>query len=272
MNIRNTQNIFFLTGLLLCVINMEAQKNSFEWPDGKKAAVCMTYDDGILSHLEHAIPDLNAAGYRGTFYLQGTNLRPELVSGWREAATQGHELGCHSLFHPCSGDFDWVPDEYVTEDYTLRRIIDEMKVMNQFLYAVDGKLDRTYGYPCHGKEVGGISYVDSLSRSGLFTGARDGFSKEPVSPQNVNIFDIPSMTVTDEVPLEKTLAYIKGAVDKGSLAVFCFHGIGDDYMVTSRDYHQQIIDFLKENEDQIWVATMVEITSFLSAQESFPSK
>ena len=203
----------YVTPLLLLFLffttNAAAQEEGFRWPDGKKAAVCMSYDDGIMSHIQQAIPDLNAAGFRGTFYIQATNLRPDMIAAWRIAAARGHELGCHSLFHPCSGEYDWVPDEYNTEDYSLRRIFDELKVMNQFLYAVDGKQERTYAYPCHVKEVGGISYVDTLSRKDLFTGARNGFSNELVTPRNLNLFDIPSMTVTDEVPLEKTLAYIE---------------------------------------------------------------
>ena len=98
---------YFISIFLLSfffVSNSVAQQKGFKWPDGKKAAVCMSYDDGIISHLDHAIPDLNAAGFRGTFYLMGNNLRPEMVTAWRDAAAQGHELGCHSLFHPCSGE------------------------------------------------------------------------------------------------------------------------------------------------------------------------
>jgi peptidoglycan/xylan/chitin deacetylase (PgdA/CDA1 family) len=243
---KKTYFFYILILSFFLLSNSAAQQKGFNWPDGKKAAVCMSYDDGIMSHLEYAIPDLNAAGFRGTFYLMGTNLRPDMVPAWRDAAAAGHELGCHSLFHPCSGEYDWVPDEYNTEDYTFRRILDELKVMNQFLFAVDGKHQRTYAYPCHVKEVGGISYVDTLSRKGLFVGARNGFSKELLTPQNINLFDIPSMTVTDEVPLEKTLAYIDHTVENGSLAVFCFHGIGGEYIVTSREYHQQIIDYLKD--------------------------
>ena len=112
------------------------------------------------------------------------------------------------MSHPCSEEFDWVPEEYATEAYTLRRILDEAKVMN--------------------------------------------------------LFDIPNMSVTDDVPFESTIEYIEYAVKIGSLAVFCFHGIGGDYLVSSREYHQRIIDYLKANESDIWVATMVEIAAHLS--------
>lgn len=245
-----------------------AQTKEFKWPGGKKAAVCMTYDDGTLSQLDQAIPDLNEAGFPGTFYLTGKNLVPELVDRWREVSSQGHELGCHSLFHPCSGEFDWVPVEYQTEAYTLRRIMDEARVMNQFLYAIDGKIGRSYAYTCYEKEVGGISYVDTLSRSGYFTGARGGFSPELLTSENLNLFDIPSMSVTDELSFEEVTAYIDKAVETGTVAVFCFHGVGGDYIVTSREYHRQIIAYLKEHEKEIWVATLAEVSTHLGKQHS----
>jgi hypothetical protein len=49
------------------------------------------------------------------------------------------------------------------------------------------------------------------------------------------------MSVTDELSFDKVTAYIDKAVENGTLAVFCFHGIGGDYIVTSREYHQRII-------------------------------
>ena len=44
------------------------QENQFSWPDGAKAAVCLTYDDGIDSQLAIAIPDLEQVNLRGTFF------------------------------------------------------------------------------------------------------------------------------------------------------------------------------------------------------------
>ena len=80
-----------------------AQTPDFHWPTGMKAAVCLTYDDGVDIHLDHAIPDLNAADLHGTFYIPGrsTSLY-ERMEEWRAAAEHGHELGNHSLVHPCA--------------------------------------------------------------------------------------------------------------------------------------------------------------------------
>ncbi len=52
------RRLFFITiAFLMLTGNFTmAQEKEFSWPDGKKAAVCMTYDDGIDSHLNFAIP------------------------------------------------------------------------------------------------------------------------------------------------------------------------------------------------------------------------
>jgi hypothetical protein len=76
----------------------------FKWPDGAKAAICLTYDDALDGHLDYAIPQLDSAGFKGTFYCTGNS--PSLYSRmgeWRMAAKNGHELGNHTLFHPCLG-------------------------------------------------------------------------------------------------------------------------------------------------------------------------
>ena len=42
----------------------------FAWPQGRKAAVSLAYDDALPSHLDTAIPALDRHGLKGSFYLQ----------------------------------------------------------------------------------------------------------------------------------------------------------------------------------------------------------
>jgi peptidoglycan/xylan/chitin deacetylase (PgdA/CDA1 family) len=48
-----------------------AQAQAGEWPGGRQVAVVLTYDDALSSHLGIAIPALDAAGLKGTFFLIG---------------------------------------------------------------------------------------------------------------------------------------------------------------------------------------------------------
>jgi hypothetical protein len=75
----------------------------FSWPEGARAAVSLSYDDALDSQLDHALPALDRAGLKGSFYLQLSNPAvARRMAEWRAAAAHGHELGNHSLFHQCS--------------------------------------------------------------------------------------------------------------------------------------------------------------------------
>src|SRR5688572_13336353 len=82
-----------------CAAPSEAQPGN-SWPDGRRAAIVLTYDDALVSQLDHAVPALDAAGLKGTFYLMGRS-SGLIVDRWRAVAASGHELGNHSINHPC---------------------------------------------------------------------------------------------------------------------------------------------------------------------------
>ena len=75
----------------------------FQWPHGAQAAVSLAYDDALDSQLDIAIPALDRAGLKGSFYLQLSNPAVgKRMAEWRAAARNDHELGNHRLFHQCS--------------------------------------------------------------------------------------------------------------------------------------------------------------------------
>lgn len=243
-----------------------AQDREFKWPDGKKAAIAFTYDDGMKTHLSSAMPDLEAANFRGTFYITGKDMTPEKIIGLRKAAEKGHELGSHTLFHPCSSNESWVWKEFQTEGYTFRKMRFELEVMNNFLFAIDGKTKRTYAYPCHIKELGDGYYVDSLAESGLYTAARNGVAPELKDIKKLNPFDVPSLSLKDSEDLEIAKLYVEQAIENKTLAVFCIHGVGGEYIVLSRKKHQEIIQYVKDREDDVWVAPLEEIMTYYKAE------
>ena len=72
------------------------------FPNGAHAAVSLTYDDGLTSHFEDVAPTLERYGLRGTFNTPIARASVmQHAPAWRALAARGHELGNHSLFHPC---------------------------------------------------------------------------------------------------------------------------------------------------------------------------
>src|SRR5690242_18300226 len=80
---------------------------AIEWPEGKKVAVSLSFDDARLSQVDAGIPMLDEYGVKATFYLNPDPMR-ERLEGWRKAVASGHEIGNHSKTHPCSGNYFWV--------------------------------------------------------------------------------------------------------------------------------------------------------------------
>src|SRR6476619_3336374 len=104
---------------LLFVSGVSAQSNQ-PW-HGKKCAVVITYDDAINQHLDNAVPVLDSLKLKATFYITAFSLSMQSrMNEWKKLAVHGHELGNHTLYHPCIGGQgrEWVRPEYDMRNYT----------------------------------------------------------------------------------------------------------------------------------------------------------
>ena len=84
---------------------------------GKEAAISLSFDDARFSQVDRGTALLDSMQVKATFtwFLPPQNKRME---GWKKAVAAGHEMGNHSLFHPCSGNFEWSRN-HALENYTL---------------------------------------------------------------------------------------------------------------------------------------------------------
>src|SRR5690606_38330933 len=146
----------------------------FTWPEGRKAAVSLAYDDALDSQLDIAIPALDRYGFKGSFYLtlasESVRLR---MDDWRAAARNGHELGSHSLFHQCSSKAegrDWVRPEHDLYTTTVAQMRAQLMVANTMLHAIDGREAFTFTAPCGDLVASDGDYVDAVAD--LFLGIK----------------------------------------------------------------------------------------------------
>jgi peptidoglycan/xylan/chitin deacetylase (PgdA/CDA1 family) len=243
----------------------------FPWPNGAKAAVVLTYDDGMDTHLDHAAPDLDAAGVKGTFFVPGhSESLAKRLPEWRALAARGHELANHAIFHPClrkpagQAEREWVKPEYALEGYTVERIRDEVAAMNTTLLAIDGETVRTFAYNCCDTTAGGQSYVDALRP--LFVAARAGEDRIAADVFSLDPMLVPSWAAT-EVTGTRLIAFAQEAVDAGGLAVFQFHGIGGEWIPVSREAHQELLAWLAANRQAVWTDTFKRVMSHVAAEQ-----
>jgi len=65
---------------------------AFDWPEGRRAAVSLSFDDARLSQVDRGMTILDACGARATFYVSIAGVE-ERLEAWRLAVAGGHEIG-----------------------------------------------------------------------------------------------------------------------------------------------------------------------------------
>ncbi len=224
---------------------------------GKKACVVLTYDDALEVQLDNVIPVLDANGLNGTFYLSGANEGSKnRIEGWKSAARRGHELGNHTIYHPCDANGrDWVTPVNDLSEYSSAQIIREVEMMNVFLQSLDGKTERTFAYTCGDTETSEGSFVDLIKDKFIaLRGVQGEINKlETLDLTNVYAYG------ADGKNADEMIAWAEKAKKENGMLVIFFHGVGGGHSgKVELAEHNKLIDYLKTNEKDIWITTMLE--------------
>lgn len=231
--------------------------------NGKGCAVVLTYDDGLNIDLTHVVPALDSVGLKGTFYIcdyfNGLNAQ---IPSWKKAAVEGHELANHTMWHACEGGRagrEFVTD-YDLRFYTVKRMTDEVRGMNNMLKAIDGKNQRTFAYPCGDTKIHDSAYIDPLK--GDFVAAR-GVRAEMLPINKIDLYDIGCYMINGQTG-EQLIALVRQAMTTHTLLVFLFHGVGGEHSLNvSLPAHLQLLNFLQQHQKEIWVAPMIDVASYI---------
>jgi peptidoglycan/xylan/chitin deacetylase (PgdA/CDA1 family) len=237
-------------------------QESIKWPQHKKAAIVLTYDDALVSQLNVGVPQLEAAHMKATFFLTG-DIDPATIPRWRRLSKRGFEMANHTIFHPCLSTDD---NPVHSESYTPYSMIREIEVMNHFLYAVDGKTSRTYAYPCTETTAGGKDYVDSLRKFNQIKYARGGGDSSDfiTNFKRLDPMLVPSFGVEDNTTGAQLIAFVKKVQLNGGMGVLMIHGIGGDYITISAKAHQELLNYLRKNKNELWVPTFQQAMDYVT--------
>lgn len=266
----------FLTGLLPvpnkrsnCFTNQVQSDTTQKRPwKNKKCAVVITYDDAINEHLDNAIPVLDSLGLKATFYL--TAYSPacgKRIKEWRAIAARGHELGNHTLFHPCMGNMpgrEWVSKERDMNTYTVQRMVDEIRMTNIFLEAIDGKTTRTFAFTCGDMKIGDSSFMNGLKND--FVAAR-AVRHEMHTIDEIDLYNLDCYAVNNNTA-EQMIEWVKKATETNSLLVILFHGVGGgNALNVSLPAHRELLSYLKQHESEVWVAPALEVAEYVKGYQ-----
>lgn len=209
-----------------------------------------------------AIPQLDKANLKGTFFMTAP-VAEEHIPRWREASQKGHELGNHTVYHPCLSHIFPMDPHYQAEKYTLENMISEISVMNKMLTAIDGKMKHNFAYSCGEIEAGGKSYIDLWRKAGFVKYIRGVGNPIIQEASKVDPLKVPWMAFSTNGPASEILNFIKQVQEKKAMAILIFHGVGGDYLEASAAAHQEMVNYLKANSKDIWVRTFDETMNFI---------
>ena len=264
--------LFTLPCLLFVLIIIASSLTSYSqtvqpWK-GKKCAVVLTYDDALNEHLDNAIPVLDSLGLKATFYITAFSQSMQTrLKEWKKLASEGYELGNHTLYHPCIGGKgrEWVKPEYDLNNYTVKRMIDETRMTNVFLQALDGKTKRTFAFTCGDMKIGDSSFIYAMKDD--FIAAR-AVRAEMHKINEIDLLNVDCYMVNGETGAQM-IEWVKKAMETNSLLVILFHGVGGgNALNVSLPAHREFLQYLKKNEKNIWIAPMLEVAEYIKASQT----
>ncbi len=259
----------YLWPWLLLASCATAQAGDFTWPEGRKAAVSLAYDDALDSQLDNALPALDRHGFKGSFYL---TLAAETVhtrlAEWRAAAANGHELGNHSLFHQCSGKGpgrEWVQPQQDLEAVSMAQMQAQVALANTMLHAIDGGDERTFTAPCGDTSARDGRYLDAVAP--LFVGIKLGVGGVIEDMATLDTQAVP-VVAPDGMSGAQMIALVEEAGRTGGMVNFTFHGIGSDHLAVTREAHDELLAYLAAHRDRYWTATFLEQMRWVRARRA----
>jgi peptidoglycan-N-acetylglucosamine deacetylase len=221
------------------------------WPNGATAAVSLTYDDGLVSQLKYAVPVLDAAGIKATFFLSGSH-----IAEFAPLLKTGHELASHTLTHPCNPGLAALG---------LPEMKSELDAGNAAVQAlgVTGKL--TFAYPCGQTALKGMeSYVPLVKER--FRAAR-GVAGVVADPALSDLFNVPAWFPPSTSDGADVIAFIERAQQSNGWAVIGVHGVSEagEYLQLMQPAHDKVVAYLAEHKNAIWTAPFGAVADVAAA-------
>lgn len=258
--------LFFVAACSLMILSASAQDRSaaFTWPDGKKVAVSLSFDDARLSQVDAGIPALDEYGVKATFYVSIDPMK-ERLEGWKKAVAAGHEIGNHSLTHPCSGNYNWISKGNELENFTLGKMRDNISEANRSIAQSLGVTPVLFAYPCGQKYVGRgknlKSYVPLVGE--MFASGRGWFEEMDNAPQFCDFAQLAGREMDG-----KDFGYIKSLItsarNRGDWVLLAGHEMGEEGpQTTSITMLRALIAYAKDPANEIWLAPVGEVQEYI---------
>jgi len=235
------------------------EPGTFPWPEGKRVAVSLSFDDARPSQIDTGLAILAAHAAHATFYVMPVAVRKNL-DGWKRARDAGHEIGNHTLTHPCSGNFPWSRARAL-EDLTRQQIRADIAKADAMIEGLLAVTPETFAYPCGqsfvGRGVDRRSYVPLIAKRFL---AGRGFRQEVHNdPGYCDLAHVGAASF-DDTTFEQCLLRLRAAEAERGWLVLAGHDVGlDRPQSVSAETLDAVCRYCAAPENGVWMDTVAAV-------------
>jgi hypothetical protein len=243
------------------------------WPNGKKAAISLSFDDARTSHVNVGLELFRKLDTKVTFYVNPGPVKQSLTK-WKEIVLDGHEIGNHTILHPCSGNFTWARDKAL-ESYSLASMRQELISANHQIEELLAVTPRSFAYTCGQAFVGRgsetRSYVPLVAE--LFGSGRGWLNEAPNDPHFVDLAQVQGIEMDGKDFEQDIKPLIDAAIENGDWLVLAGHEIGTEGNQTTKvAMLEKLAAYVHGLEDQIWSAPVGDVARYIQAYRDVTDK
>lgn len=258
--------LLILVGFLSHPIYAQQDTAAYPWPQGKLAALSLSFDDARESQVLVGTGLLDQYGIKATFFVEAPAVEKQL-EGWKRAVASGHEIGNHTMTHPCTSNFDWSRNNAL-ENYTLKDMEKQMDDCNKRIEELLHVRAEVFAYPCGQKFVGrGIntkSYVPLVAQH--FLVGRGWMDEAANNPRYCNFAQLTGIEM-DGKNFDQILPLLEEATRKGQWLVLAGHEMGESGEQTTRlSMLKQLAEYVQNPANGIWIAPMGTVAKYIQNQ------
>ena len=241
---------------------------TFKWPNGKRAAVSITFDDARTSQVDSGTALLDKYGVKATFFVVPPTVEDRL-DGWKKVVANGHEIGNHTINHPCTGNFSWSAKNAL-ENYSLDDMRDELIECNKRIKELLGVESEVFAYPCGqkfiGRDTSTKSYVPLVAK--MFIVGRGWRDEAMNNPDFCDLAQVSGIEM-DGKNFDEILPLIEEVRRTGQWLILAGHEMGDSGVQTTRlKMLKQLIEYVQDPANGIWIAPVGTVAKYILMQDT----
>lgn len=238
------------------------------WPQNRDAAISLTFDDAMTSHLDVVGPILQKHHLTATFFVStGRDVWQNRKGEWRRLAEEGNELGNHTVNHPCLLEVIEPHSQNYSPEMMEAEIRNATLEITNLLNTHRGL---TFAYPCGDttfgpppKQVRDAALYMSFVAEYAF-GARGAKNDGPggfQDPDDLNVLHLNELGPTAGKNFSGLLSMAEPGLQGGDWGVYCFHGVGGEWLSVTADTLDELAAYL-ERHSEIWTAPFGDVLRY----------